>query len=300
MKKYSLFTVLFSLLLSCNGQEKELIKPEEMYTTEKINIEKFDKNQRIIDTIKDGTIIEQNKSTYINTGKTEYTESITPPPPAMFCIYKIYYSNGNLKTKYTKMSIVGAYVPFGLVYHYDEKGKLIQKIDNDKIYNDVRVTPEILFDILDKEGIYIKKERLGGVLSINYHYDKSPENWSLFLPFKKGDTPFWEVTRNYYLHDGNQPFAKVYKIDALTGKVIPVYKYMLDRAGAPFELIPLQEVKKTSRVYKTYEGKDYTREEWEAFEQKQFEAYARKHNISIVKNDKKDTQGFTSRFLLDE
>ena len=197
---------------SCNGQKKEIIKPEEMYTTEKFNIEKFNQSRktigktynssedkyvevnkmgdRIIDSLSDGTKIIYEVLEYVDTGIIEYNESITPPPPGMFCIYKIYYPNGNLKTKYTKMNIVGGDISFGLEYHYNEKGRLIDKVDNNKLYNDVKINPEVLFDILDKEGIYSKKERQKGILSVQYHYDKSPKNWTFFLTFKKGDTPF--------------------------------------------------------------------------------------------------------------
>ena len=309
---------------SCNGQKKEIIKPEEMYTTEKFNIEKFNQSRktigktynssedkyvevnkmgdRIIDSLSDGTKIIYEVLEYVDTGIIEYNESITPPPPGMFCIYKIYYPNGNLKTKYTKMNIVGGDISFGLEYHYNEKGRLIDKVDNNKLYNDVKINPEVLFDILDKEGIYSKKERQKGILSVQYHYDKSPKNWTFFLTFKKGDTPFWEVIRSYYLHDGNQPYAIVYKVDALTGEITPIYKYMLDRAGAPFELIPLQNNNKISSVYKTYKGKEYNQKEWEELEEKLYEEYSRKNNISTAKNDNQDknNNGFASRFLLDD
>ncbi len=51
--------------------------------------------------------------------------------------------------------------------------------------------------------------------------------------------------------------------------------------------------------YKIYKGKKYTKEEWEVFEQKEFEKYARKHNISLTKNVEKGKLP-PSRFLFDE
>jgi hypothetical protein len=55
-------------------------------------------------------------------------------------------------------------------------------------------------------------------------------------------------------------------------------------------------------AYRIYKGKKYTEEEWEKFEQKLFEKYARKHNSPLTPNeDKNEDKGKLppSRFLMD-
>jgi hypothetical protein len=53
-------------------------------------------------------------------------------PQSLYIIKKFFYSNGNIQTK--GLSFINNTGEFGIWYEFDEKGKLIKTIDNDKPY----------------------------------------------------------------------------------------------------------------------------------------------------------------------
>ncbi|WP_146105683.1 hypothetical protein [Apibacter adventoris] len=279
--------VFFSIsggLYSCQGQEIKKSKPNKKVPP---MIEKFDfddYNKRMKDNPlgnsylkKDGTKV------FINgiVGEPSLYEYL--PTPSFLTVYKKYYANGNLKLKET---YIGENVKIGISQYYDEKGNLIKEVNEDKKFG--KIKPQQVLEFLQEKGYINLKTGKGRVdedglpvFELDFYEEKGRKIW--YITIRKGKPN--NDPSNF--PDKGEPSAYIpiiYVMDGETGKV----------------KIEGAEDKKTSGVYKTYEGKDYTREEWEEFEQKQFEAYARKHNISIAKNDKKDTHGFTSRFLLDE
>ncbi|WP_159289301.1 hypothetical protein [Tenacibaculum maritimum] len=95
--------------------------------------------------LKDSTYIRQfgNK----NSGYTEYE---TPPPPAIFQIYREFHTNGNLKLE-------GETFPNdfnkGIWKEYDQDGKLIKETDYDKGFD---YTWEDLLKLLKEREVDIK------------------------------------------------------------------------------------------------------------------------------------------------
>ncbi|WP_146106063.1 hypothetical protein [Apibacter adventoris] len=270
------------VIFSCQGQEIKKSKPNKKDTA---MIEKFD-----FDMYKK---TEQGSITYTKNDDTEIYmidfdneggfQRERLPSPSFLIVYKEYYANGNLKLKET---YIGEHVKVGISQYYDEKGNLIKEVNEDQKFG--KIKPQQVLEFLQEKGYINLKTGKGrvdedgrAVFELYFGEQNKEKYWIISIVKGIPNTD----PKNFPEFGEPPAFIPLnYVMDGETGKV----------------KIEGAEDKKTSGVYKTYEGKDYTREEWEAFEQKQFEAYARKHNISIAKNDKKDTHGFTSRFLLDE
>jgi len=245
----AVYLCLSLLAVSCSGQEttknnqQQIIQKDTIMET--FNIEEFNKKSMAImpiydenksrwvdslvpagyyeDTLSDGTIIRQAEDNY-TTGKREYSEVVLPPN-TVFCLSKVFDSEGNLKMKFTKDDILGtvSFFPSGKEYYYDKNGKLTKEVDNDKFYDgmNIKVTPDVLFSILDKNHIYDLKERPEGVLFVWFNSPKSEKNMFAKIPYKQGDKPFWEVTRTF-MDKETGPFEKIYKIDAMTGELTEI------------------------------------------------------------------------------
>ena len=130
--------ILVSLITSCNAQKKIIMK--------KFDIEKFNKNKnylnRFIDTLDNGTIIEQN------IGGDGYYEVIKKKKE-YFEEYFEYFKSGKLK-------LGGEYFPNdfnkGVWKNYDEQGNLIKETNYDKGFD---YTWEDLLKLLKKRKVDI-------------------------------------------------------------------------------------------------------------------------------------------------
>lgn len=173
------------------------------------------------ETLSDGTIRIQTEKNYTDGGKA-YTESIVPPNN-VFCIYKVFSSDGSLKMKFTKDHVLGtvSFIPTGKEFYYDKKGMLIKEIDNERLNEEVKVTPDALFPLLSKHNIYDPAERPSGVLYVWFNSSTSKRNEDAKIPYQNGDNPFWEITR-ICMDKETGSFETTYKIDAITEKLTEI------------------------------------------------------------------------------
>jgi hypothetical protein len=225
MNKISLL-ITFFFLLNCSGQDKKDINSKIM-TTESFDIIKFDKDRS---TVFEGETINSNSVTdTIKEGvrtRTIFDEGyieIINPTNSLFGSYKEYYKNGSIKNVRTKnlVDYVEGYAPWGKEYQYDISGKLTKEINYECLYQNVKVNPEILFVILNKENIFEKNNPAKYRLSIWFHDEKvKPEEkiWNR-LKYNNGDNPFWEIVRDYRQKDEEPIIEKVFKIDAKSGNI---------------------------------------------------------------------------------
>ena len=138
MKKITVIalTILFS---SCNAQK--------IRTMGKFDIAAFNKNKnhlnRYIDTLDNGTIIEQRES-------ANFYEEIVKLKDSYFEKYRRYYKNGNLQLE-------GEYLnndfQKGIWKEYNKKGELLEETDYDKGFE---YTWEDLLEYLQKRKVDIK------------------------------------------------------------------------------------------------------------------------------------------------
>jgi len=224
MNKIAALIVIF-FLTGCNGQEKKEFKNKSM--TEKFDIVQFDKDRKTVydgeemtsasatDTVKDGI------RTRIVTAEV-YIEKIEPEKNP-FGIYKEYYKNGHLKKHASKMlvSYIDGFAPWGKEYEYDKNSKLTGETDHEKAYQNIKVNPEVLFQILREKNIFDSNQPAKYRLSVWFHDKvfKSKEMVFNRLKYQAGENPFWEVIRDYRLHDEEPVNEKVFKIDAVTAAV---------------------------------------------------------------------------------
>ncbi|MCU7613062.1 hypothetical protein N0B16_01285 [Chryseobacterium sp. GMJ5] len=213
-------------LIGCNGQDKNDLKNKNMKTAN-FDIAQFDKDRETVydgekivsgsvtDTVKEGTRIRA----LFDEGYTENVE----PENSFFGVYKEYYKSGVVKKLRTKnlVSYIEGFAPWGMEYEYDKNGKLINETDNEKLYQNVKVNPDRLFQILDEKNIFKINNPAKHRLSIWFH-DKSVKSKEMVwnkLKYADGENPFWEVVKDLRTHDEEPVNEKVYKIDAVTGTV---------------------------------------------------------------------------------
>lgn len=289
MKKI-LFLFALGMFITCQGQEQQKTTFNQLVTPKKDTtlIEKFDfdiykktEQGSIVYTQKDG-----NEIYMIDFDREGGFQRERLPSPSFFTVYKEFYSNSNLKKKET---YIGERVKVGISQYYDEQGNLIKKVNEDQKFG--KIKPQQVLEFLQEKGYINLRTGKGRV---------DEEGRPVFKLYfgEKNKEKYWVISivkgipntdpKNFPKF-GEPPayLPKIYVIDGDTGEVT----------------IEGEESKDTISVYKTYKGKEYSQKEWEELEEKLYEEYARKNNISSAKNDKKDPNdpnGFTSRFLLDD
>jgi len=142
----------------------------------------------------------------------------------------------------------------GIQKLYDETGKIIEEIDNDKPY--IFSLPQLIEKIKKEHDVDLEDLRQG--CSVHRRVDEN---------LKK---PIYEV----YLLSKEDPYSKkkYFLIDGVTGELIHTTSYprRSDEIKTPFNqyLISLEKKEQEDNsYYKSYKGKDYTKKEWEAFEE---------------------------------
>lgn len=165
-----IFLVFSFMFLACNGQKQKEFKPE-VNTSPNQNpmAEKFDyesyKNKTLI-----GSILPNgNKVTfaYCNEDNNDFRcDQIEVAPLPNYCqhIYKTYYPNLNLESKVTSL---GGTVKVGVSEYYDENGYLINSIDENKKFENVKITPEKFIELLIEYKLLDKN--IINTIPANYH-----------------------------------------------------------------------------------------------------------------------------------
>jgi len=158
MKTTPIFIILI-ILFSCNAQEKkQLKKSTQKYTemtTEKFDIEKFEKNKINNECnfiLEDGTTVRQTGD------ENNYIEYIMPPKPNLIEIYRQFYKSGKLQRHI--LSFPNDFLI--LKKEYDENGNLTEEINYDTPY---KFTFEQLLELIKKEkdtiDLYDKNTSIG-------------------------------------------------------------------------------------------------------------------------------------------
>lgn len=217
-------------LMNCNGQEYKKLNAKNM-NTDNFNIPAFEKDwetiydgekiisSSVIDTIKEGIRIR----TLFDEGFTEAIE----PENSFFGTYKEFYKNGILKKLKTKnlVNFIDGFAPWGKEYLYDKNGKLTDDIDYEKIYQNLKINPENIFQLLDEKKIFEINKPAKYRLLIWFHDRKTKSDEMIWnkLKYTDGENPFWEVVRDYRTHNEEPVNERVFKVDAITGEIKEIH-----------------------------------------------------------------------------
>lgn len=188
--------------------------------------------------------------------QTEKTNLLDP-----YGVTKVYY----LKNK-SLCSVLNEFYKIYLNKYikYDESGKIVKEINFDQLY--VFSLKDLLHKIKIEYDIDLEDKRKGAWAG----------RW-VDENFKK---PFYEV----HLKSKENSMEREYiLIDGISGEILfTTFYYMKDQESIPPFDQYSQGLKKTEQennaYYKTYKGKDYTKKEWEAFEEKWYEDYKKNKN----------------------
>ncbi len=197
MKIIPIITLIL-ILFSCNGQEesKQKIKNQSEMTTEKFDIETFNKNKvnnEYSFLLESGKKIEQMQA-----GDGEsliYIEYETPKDPELFYVYKEYHNNGVLKLKGERFKQGGKFQK-GIWKKYNSNSSLSEEIDYDKPF---KFTFEQLLELIKKEKDTINL--FDKNTSIARRNDSEGTDW--FITYRK------EFGRR-----------EVIKVDGVTGEIL--------------------------------------------------------------------------------
>lgn len=165
-----------------------------------------------------------------------------------FAIRKTFYPNGNIKEK--GLYIVSGNFHKGVWYHFDESGKLIHTIDNDKIFG-------FSWEQVEK---FMEENKIPMPLGNTYVHGKTtiyrgspllyPQS-SVINPIFKSEKKLWSIT--WKGEKWNQYFEVV--LDGDTGKMLYRRKYWA--AEEPGDKVPAPIIEDFTTISRTTEGKDF-------------------------------------------
>ncbi|HEX8577518.1 MAG TPA: hypothetical protein VF677_14610 [Flavobacterium sp.] len=308
MRKIFLMVIILGLLQNCKTGiiTEELKKDKIMFET--FDYDKFEKENERYKDPEHSYIYLFEKGRKVWPSRSDIYE--IPPFPYFYLSYKEFYKHENSKStikekgKYFGDIDLGsnAGVKIGYWYYFDEKGKLIKEIDEDKKFGKFGYN-EVLKFLDDKKDINLHTGEGRDKVNIQFYYsDKSAKKlWQVKIksgePYGVANLPGEIGSR------GGQNF-KVYCLDGNTGEVFKITdKRLLDYR----EIIPGFEQQfpwliASTAVYMTHKGKSYTEEEWKAFEQEHHNEYLRKRGREdeIKPVDTPKTDDNKRNFLADE
>ena len=201
MKKYIIALILL-MNFSCNAQKNTLMTPEIDNKFEKFDNIYYNTiyNKDIYlayQKLENGTYIEMDQSKSMKS----YVET---PSESYYRITKIYYPNGNIKSK--GISANTGRFRKGIWYEFDERENLVKEVDYDQPF---KFTFEDILKFCEKENIKIDK---GPILQNGWHNEIS----------RKIDNghPVWKIE---YLKKRN--LVEIIKLDGITGKILGTETY---------------------------------------------------------------------------
>ncbi|WP_131701488.1 hypothetical protein [Chryseobacterium sp. FH2] len=240
-----------------------------------------------------------------------------PPFPYFYWSYKEFYEQPNQpntikeKGKYFGDVRLGSFgrIEIGHWYYFDEKGKLIKEVDEDKKFGKFSYN-EVLKFLDSKKDINLNTGEGRDKFEVQYYYsDKSTKKlWKIFVkigePQDGPPPPGYKYEKGETISYSYQK-GKYYYLDGDTGEQIKTTdKRLLDYK----EIIPNFEEKfpkliESAQIYKTHEGKAYTQAEWQAYEEKEYEAYCKRTGRPYTPKSQEPTaenQGDKSPFLAED
>lgn len=154
-----LLIIFFFFNVGCNGQtnhkktitdkdtmqiKKFDVKAFEHYTRQQLTLGLNGRPYQKTDTLTNGTIEETAQS------NTDYTKTITPPPPALFKTKKVYYLNGSIKEIHEQQYVGVMLTPHGVSKYYNANGLTEEYKNNNTFYEKINVKLTDLFKILER------------------------------------------------------------------------------------------------------------------------------------------------------
>jgi hypothetical protein len=254
MKKIIILLCIVSFC-SCTGQST---------TTGKKNTEKIKKDtmeyfniERYKDWETDNDYLPNGKDKFLKKGN-ERIEIVCNERTIYIQVTNTLNPYGTRKNYYPKNKLLKSVfyefytVLIGTARKYDEIGKLVEEIDYDKPY---KFSIKHLIEKVKKECNVDLENKARGI-GVDRRIDEN---------LKK---PFYEV----YIKSKDDIEGEYILIDGTTGETLfkSIYYTKGDFATPPFEkyLAGLKKKEEEDNAYfKTYQGKDYTKKEWKAFEE---------------------------------
>ncbi|MFK7002196.1 hypothetical protein [Flavobacterium oreochromis] len=285
MKTLIVSAILSLYVINCKGQQKDTLKPNNFKkeTMEYFDLKKYKDlpiNKERLKSSSDFYFKDNNKYIdilyFINTIQVEeYYDNKS------IKIIKVYHNNTLLKSTVREFNSF----PIGITKEYDENGKLIKEIDNDKNYP---FKVEDLCKLIKEEygvDLMVKSDYKKNILEyrVDRRYESLTQQYLYLVVFSCGYSDEGE---------GRYPVKVVY-IDGTNGKVLYEDAEFLELPNG--DKIPKSKTKfpqkgekekKTSSIYKTHQGKSYTKTEWEDFEEKQYEEYCKRTGRSYTPKEK--------------
>ena len=199
MKKYILFIIVLTAMFSCAAQN-----PNKMKEVEKFNYEYYKSKlpsdaTSAIYTEEDGTLVKVSFDQEFNT--------IGTIKPLTFKGHtKVYYKNGFLKSEGEWLYCSN--VRIGIRREYDKSGKLIREVDEDKKFENLKVTPKELLRWMEKQGW------------IDLRTGKGQQTSLVNTPFNIYFVPRGSNHAKWSIHRRTMFGAEKFVIDAETGELI--------------------------------------------------------------------------------
>jgi hypothetical protein len=226
-----------------------------------------------------------------------------PSKLSFYLTYKEFFENGSIKVKgkYFGIFKLNFYsIKIGYWSYFDEKGKLIQEVNEDKKFGKYSYN-EVLKFLDEQKDINLNTGEGRDRVNIQFYYsDKSTKKlWGIFI--KIGE-PYGVANLPGEIGSRGGQKGKYYYLDGDTGEIIKGKQLLNYR-----EMIPNFEQQfpwliASTAVYMTHKGKSYTEEEWKAFEQEHHNKYLRKRGredeIKPAETPKTDDK--KRNFLADE
>lgn len=246
VKQILLATIFILTVLGCKSQENYTnVNPKKMRSFDKKKFEE-NKGKGIIYNHPDmydfvspeGYLVTQFGTSFSSKGKPkEYNEEITKEFSPYIFMYT-YFENGNLNIKTESFN---SYMLSKI--EYDENGKIIKEINTDTIFK--HSFKQIHDMVLKNRNVDIYDTRQATAL--------------------RHDTPDAVIKKYYQIH--------VITSELIEGQwyAQPNYSFIIDDATGK-EWDPKVEAENNA-YFKTYNGKDYTKKEWEVFEEEWYRNY---------------------------
>jgi hypothetical protein len=196
-----------------------------------------------------------------------------PSKLSFYLNYKEFFENGSIKVKgkYFGIFKLNFYsIKIGYWSYSDEKGKLIQEVNEDKKFGKYSYN-EVLKFLDEQKDINLNTGEGRDKVEIEYYYSGKSTNklWKIFV--KIGEA--YQIPGKGYTVEQK---GKAYYLDGETGENIKGKQLLNYKDIIPDFEQQFPWLIKSTAIYTTYNGKSYTEEEWKAFEQEHHNEYLRK------------------------
>lgn len=248
MNKFFLLLTLVCCISSCQEKKIKIVKKtKEM--EEKFDIVKYNKEIEYKEKLndinsdlsyyqekkEDGTKFEYSK--LLSDGKILYSKHIYPPPPALYFEAYEYDDKGLFLSKDTWF--FGGYLGYDDIKvgksYYVNDDNTVTEVDEDEKYNNIKIKPNVLFDKLQKEPLFVSVseeeklhfakllqtdskniniEKLCKVMQRRFLYEPQTDEGRKNIAVRLEGNKTWFIMKDLY------PLGQIFlEMDANTGKI---------------------------------------------------------------------------------